>query len=254
MGRKAIDLTGQQFGRLTVIKRVANSADGHARWLCQCSCEAHNLIEVSSNVLKKGNAKSCGCLNREVASLKAKNNYKNLEGQKFNRLTAKEFLGSNGKGSALWRCECDCGNTNFITTSHHLISGNTQSCGCLKSLGESNIAKILAQNNIKFEQQKKFSDAIYEETKGAMRFDFYLPEHNRLIEFDGIQHFKSLGGWNDEENLTLVIKRDQMKNEYALSHNIPLVRIPYWERDKITLKMILGSTYEVREAGQSAIC
>lgn len=254
MGRKAIDLTGQQFGRLTVIKRVANSADGHARWLCQCSCKAHNLIEVSSNVLKKGNAKSCGCLNREVASLKAKNNYKNLEGQKFNRLTAKEFLGSNGKGSALWRCECDCGNTNFITTSHHLISGNTQSCGCLKSLGESNIAKILAQNNIKFEQQKKFSDAIYEETKAAMRFDFYLPEYNRLIEFDGIQHFKSLGGWNDEENLTLVIKRDQMKNEYALSHNIPLVRIPYWERDKITLEMILGSTYEVREAGQPTIC
>ena len=247
LGRKAIDLTGQQFGRLTVIKRVANSADGHARWLCQCSCEEHNLIEVSSNVLKKGNTKSCGCLNREVASLKAKNSYKNLEGQKFNRLTAKEFLGSNGKGSALWRCECDCGNTNFITTSHHLISGNTQSCGCLKSIGESNIAKILAQNNIKFEQQKKFDDAIYKETKGAMRFDFYLSEHNRLIEFDGIQHFKSLGGWNDEENLTLVIKRDQIKNEYALSHNIPLVRIPYWERDNITLEMLLGDQYLVSQ-------
>lgn len=32
-----------------------------------------------------------------------------------------------------------------------------------------------------------------------MRFDFYLPNENRLIEFDGIQHFKSLGGWNDEK-------------------------------------------------------
>ena len=248
MGRKAIDLTGQQFGRLTVIKRVANSADGHARWLCQCSCEAHNLIEVNSNVLKRGNTKSCGCLNREVASLKAKNNYKNLEGQKFNRLTAKEFLSSNGKGGTLWRCECDCGNTNFITTSNHLTSGNTQSCGCLKSIGESNIAKILTQNNIKFEQQKKFSDAIYEETKGVMRFDFYLPEHNRLIEFDGIQHFKSLGGWNDEKNLTLVIKRDRIKNEYALSHNIPLIRIPYWERDNITLEMIMEDKYLVKES------
>ena len=51
-------------------------------------------------------------------------------------------------------------------------------------------------------------------------------------------------------NLILVQKRDKIKNEYALSHNIPLVRIPYWERDKITLEMILGSTYEVREAGQ----
>ena len=246
MGRKAIDLTGQQFGRLTVIKRVANSADGHARWLCQCSCEEHNLIEVSSNVLKKGNTKSCGCLNREVASLKAKNNYKNLEGQRFNKLIAKEFLGGNGKGSVLWRCECDCGNTNFITTSHRLISGNTQSCGCLKSIGEANIAKILIQNNIQFEQQKKFNDAIYEETKGTMRFDFYLPQYNRLIEFDGIQHFKALGGWNDEENLALVIKRDQIKNEYALSHNIPLIRIPYWERDNITLEMIMEDKYLIK--------
>jgi hypothetical protein len=111
----------------------------------------------------------------------------------------------------------------------------------------------LTQNNIKFEQQKKFSDAIYEETKGAMRFDFYLPEHNRLIEFDGIQHFKSLGGWNDEENLTLVIKRDQIKNEYALSHNIPLVRIPYWERDNITLDMIMGDQYEVPKPAQPTV-
>ena len=50
-----------------------------------------------------------------------------------------------------------------------------------------------------------------------------------------------------DANLTTV--NDKIKNEYALSHNILLVRIPYWERDKITLDMILGSTYEVREAG-----
>ena len=83
-----------------------------------------------------------------------------------------------------------------------------------------------------------------------MRFDFYLPEHNRLIEFDGEQHYVSNGGWSDKDNLALVQKRDKIKNEYALSHNIPLVRIPYWERDKITLEMILGPTYEVREPGQ----
>ena len=84
-----------------------------------------------------------------------------------------------------------------------------------------------------------------------MRFDFYLPDYNRLIEFDGEQHYHANGGWSNENNLALVQERDKIKNEYALSHNIPLVRIPYWERDKITLDMILGSTYEVREAGQS---
>lgn len=51
MGRPAADLTGQVFGRLIVIKRKENANDGHARWLCQCSCG--NITTVSSNVLKK---------------------------------------------------------------------------------------------------------------------------------------------------------------------------------------------------------
>ena len=62
----------------------------------------------------------------------------------------------------------------------------------------------------------------------------------------GEQHFSATGGWNDENNLILVQKHDKKKNEYALSHNIPLVRIPYWERDNITMEMINGDKYLVR--------
>jgi len=43
--------------------------------------------------------------------------------------------------------------------------------------------------------------------------------------------------------LEIIQQRDKEKNEYALSHNIPLVRIPYWERDNITLDMIMGDKY-----------
>ena len=42
-------------------------------------------------------------------------------------------------------------------------------------------------------------------------------------------------------------KRDKEKNKYALSHNIPLIRIPYWERDNITLEMLLGDQYLIKE-------
>lgn len=246
MGRPATNLIGQIFGRLTVIERAENAKDGHARWKCQCSCG--NITIVNSNVLKRGHAQSCGCLSKEVASAKAKQQYKDLKNQHFGRLTPIEYLGGNGKNAVLWRCQCECGNNNFITTSHHLVSGNTKSCGCLKSIGESNIAILLSQHNINFIQQHRFKDAIYDDTGGQMRFDFYLPELNRLIEFDGKQHYLVNGGWNDLENLNLVQSRDKIKNEYALSHNIPLVRIPYWERDNITLEMIMGDQYLVRES------
>ena len=79
------------------------------------------------------------------------------------------------------------------------------------------------------------------------RYDFAIFKDNnliRLIEFDGEQHFNpTRGTWQNHEPLEKVQKRDRIKNEYALSHNIPIVRIPYTERDKITLDMILGDQF-----------
>lgn len=73
----------------------------------------------------------------------------------------------------------------------------------------------------------------------------------RLIEFDGIQHYGDRSGvWNREDSLERRQERDNRKNKWAFENNIPLVRIPYWERDKITLEMILDPTYEVHEANK----
>lgn len=64
------DLTGMTFGRLTVIKRVKDyiSPKGQrkTRWLCQCDCEKHTLIEVHAQSLIRGTTKSCGCLQKEA--------------------------------------------------------------------------------------------------------------------------------------------------------------------------------------------
>ena len=65
-----------------------------------------------------------------------------------------------------------------------------------------------------------------------------------MIEFDGEQHYKEVSQWRT--SLETIKRRDKEKNEYALSHNIPLVRIPYWERDNITLDMIMGDKYLVK--------
>ena len=61
---KFIDLTGQTFGRLTVLQRAGKAKDGHIRWLCRCSCG--NEVVVSSRNLKHGYTQSCGCLYRET--------------------------------------------------------------------------------------------------------------------------------------------------------------------------------------------
>ena len=66
MGRKALELAGQRFGRLLVIDRHPNSSScGHTRWNCRCDC-GQQLV-VAGNNLKSGNSNSCGCLQREMA-------------------------------------------------------------------------------------------------------------------------------------------------------------------------------------------
>ena len=67
---KLIDLTGQRFGRLVVIERVENSADGRARWLCRCDCGQSKT--VLGEHLKKGRTKSCGCAKSESSSKRFK--------------------------------------------------------------------------------------------------------------------------------------------------------------------------------------
>ena len=114
-------------------------------------------------------------------------------------------------------------------------------------LEKKNIENILKENNILFKSQFTLPELKLK------KYDFaILNEQNqpiRLIEFDGRQHFDDISGiWNSPESLEDIQTRDKIKNQWALEHNIPLVRIPYWERDNITLEMLIGDKYLVREA------
>ena len=76
-----------------------------------------------------------------------------------------------------------------------------------------------------------------------MRYDFFLPELNRFIEYDGEQHYRENSGAWKTSSLKERTMKDKIKTEYAKNKNIDLVRIPYWERDNITLEMIIGNKY-----------
>lgn len=228
------DLTGQRFGRLTVLSKGKKDKAQHRFWICKCNCG--NIVEINGDNLRRGLTKSCGCLHKEKIHNIL---FKDITGQKFGQLLAKEYFIEND--IVYYKCLCDCGNTTTVKKSN-LTNGHTQSCGCINySIGEINIVKILNDNHISYKKEYQFTDLP------NRRFDFYLPEYNRLIEFDGIQHFKYTHTWHkSEEDFILAQKRDKEKNNYALSHNIDLIRIPYYYRDKITLEMLLGNEFIVK--------
>jgi len=113
----------------------------------------------------------------------------------------------------------------FKQNSHtHLRGSGCPVCG--ESKGEKIIRKILKKNKIIYETQKSFDGCKF---VNILFFDFYLPEHNICIEFDGKQHFEVVKMWGGEKGLQERILKDQIKNEYCSENNIKLFRIKYDE-------------------------
>jgi len=98
---------------------------------------------------------------------------------------------------------------------------------CNESKGEKEISKILKSLNINFVYQKKFSNC---KNQKKLSFDFYLPDYNTCIEYDGKQHFQETNYWkNNKMKLEKTKQNDLIKNNYCKENNIELIRIKYDE-------------------------
>lgn len=244
MGRPAEDLTGRKFNYLTVIRRATEEecprgTGKAAQWLCKCDCG--NTRFVRSNKLKSGEAVSCGCKNREKAKqLAAELGHKkliDLTGKKFGKLTVLK-RSHNKNNQVHWLCQCECGTIKEVS-SQNLRTGHTTSCGCNKqwgegriSKGEETIIKILKENKINFEREKTFTDMKIRGNN--LRLDFYLPEQNIGLEFNGIAHYEQNNFFHKTRQDFLKRQEyDRYKIGYCLAHNITLYCIPYWELDNL---------------------
>lgn len=232
--KKANHLVGKIFGKLTVLNPTEERINGSIVWRCVCECGKEK--NVPTHLLTSGHTQSCGCLVREVQSI-------DITNQRFGKLMALYPCEEKNRSTLIWHCKCDCGKEVDVDGTN-LRRNLTKSCGCINySIGELNIKMLLEKNNIKFQQE------YTEPSLNLKRFDFAIFNENqiiRLIEFDGEQHMNATRGtWENHEPLEVIQQRDKEKNKWAAAHNIPLVRIPYWERDNITLEMIMGDKYLV---------
>jgi hypothetical protein len=253
---KALELLGQRFGRLLVIKKINRRKNGCVVWGCQCDCG--NYVEVIGTSLKNGNTRSCGCLSKENLS---KYNEQQSEqskitiGTRFGYLTVVEDLGFKphvkGHNRRTYLCQCDCGNT-CKASGNQLLTGHKISCGCLLSKGELIIKTLLEEYNIAFDYDTIFPQLL-SETRRRLRFDFIIYNDdgsiNRFIEFDGDQHKYGMqgGNWSHTETLDIIQERDLIKNQFCLDHNYILIRLPYYKIKNLTIKDLMTSLYQVKE-------
>ena len=127
-----------------------------------------------------------------------------------------------------FKFKCECGEE-FETQAYIVMSLTRTRCHkCVNkdSRYEIMVTEWLQENNISFEREFRIDDCRY---KRALPFDFKCDTSNGiiLIEVDGAHHFEAIQ-WTDEEKFKYQKARDKIKDDYCQSHNIPLLRLPYW--------------------------
>lgn len=196
--------------------------------LCKCKCGTEKEVELRN--LLQNLSKDCGCGRKQTVG---KIFSKDLTGKKFGKLTVlEEVEGRSKSGHKLYRCKCDCENTIVLKT-NQLTTRHTSSCGCLLSYYNMYTSNFLTEHSICFQPEY----TVYVDEK-YYRFDFFLPDYNSFIEYDGEQHFSPVRfhTQTDEESLETFYTtqlHDKIKNMYCEENNINLLRIPYWEKENI---------------------
>lgn len=133
-----------------------------------------------------------------------------------------------------WKCK-KCNNI-WITTPCNRTNMKSGCPRCNKSHGEIITENLLIKYNVFYRSPYSFDGC---KNILPLRFDFYLPNYNKCIEFNGIQHYredfikkmKYYGIGLDDVELTE--KRDNIKRDFCKNNNISLLEIPYWDINNI---------------------
>lgn len=199
--RKAQDLTGARFGRLTAIKPTEKRQSESVIWECQCDCGATTYAPVI--MLRAGRKKSCGCLQRDVVESQKRD----VAGLKYGNLTAICPTNRRDAGrSVIWKWRCDCGAV--IEKSLNGVSrGLVKSCGCLLQ----SVRKVVYSEHLKPEYVLGTNLNMLRQDERSLRADnstgvkgvYFLTAENvyvAAITFKGVRVQKRYKHFGDAVN------------------------------------------------------
>lgn len=229
------DLTGQRFGKLVVVgldPDYISKSGRHKTWLCKCDCGRYKVARGSRLISGYTTACSLGC------------NHQIDIGTRFGKLTVLEMTDERSKngGSMLYKCRCDCGEELLVPSTE--LRAKRKSCcsNCKMSLGAITIESLLKENGIAYQKEYVIYDTYDNEPMQKYRYDFFLPQYNIIIEYDGEQHTKPVKQWGGLEELKRIQKRDKIKTNYCLDNGITIIRIPYTHSNNIIIDDLLENS------------
>jgi hypothetical protein len=193
-------------------------------------CLEHGIFIAKAGNHLRGDRCSMCTNNKKLTTEEFINKAKLIHGNKYN-YSLVNYTNQSKKITII----CDKHGEFKQNPNNHL---NNNGCPiCKESKGEKEIRNYLENNNIKFIPQYRFPDCknILE-----LPFDFYLPDYNICIEYNGRQHYEPINLWGGKKALETQQLRDKIKMEYCRDNNIPLIIIKH--SDKNIYKLINPKT------------
>jgi hypothetical protein len=195
-------------------------------------CPKHNIQEINTRYALRGNmcCKECYFDTRRLTQEQFLEQAKKIHGNSFDY---SKSVYKNATTPII--IKCSKGHTFKMKPQMHLYN----CCGCpicmseKHSSGERKIRWYLAQNKIEFEEQKTFDGCKH---KQLLLFDFYLPQYNLCIEYQGLQHYQITNWFGGVKEFELRQLRDNIKREFCKKNNIDLLEIKYNESVSKKLK------------------
>lgn len=209
--------------------------------LHRCRVDGNEWMAIPNNVLS---GKGCPVCKKVLLSVANRKTHEEYVSEVAIINPTIEVIGQyNGTHmKILHKCLID--GAEWMATPHDILEG--KGCPtCNMSCGENIVRNYLIQNKIKFSYNYTFDDC---RNIKPLPFDFYLPEYNVCIEYDGEQHFKPIDVFGGAKEFYERISRDKIKTDYCMNHNITLLRIPYDQDVKLILDDYFINDKAIKEA------
>lgn len=219
------DVTGERFGSLIVDKMIYAYKE---QTRCSCTCECGNHVETYLTYLTSGDTTSCGCVQSARTSEANQKDFSGIVSDYGVAFIKRER--KNDRGCWLWSCSCPCCGKEFVALPAKILNGHITSCGCAKqSSRERLIQRVLEDNFIRFIPQYRYEDCVDQK---PLPYDFYLPDYNTCIEYQGRQHYYPVDLFGGYDGFAVLQEHDRIKRKYCEDNNIPLLVLPYTLSDE----------------------
>ena len=208
----------------------------NAHTKCDIVCKTHGVFQQGPHNHLAGNG--CPACVGNVKSTTAEfiEKAKNLHGDRFDYAKVRYV-------NAHTKCDIVCRTHGvFQQAPHNHLRG--KGCPrCNESKGEKQVSELLAKYDLTFDPQKTFEGLRH---KKPLKCDFYVPEINTVIEYQGEHHY-GIGRNADRDKHNTIPIRDQIKRDFFREKGIHLIEIPYWEDTETYLRDALLPILRLRQ-------